>query len=793
MRIVICLVLSCVFLLSPETYSQSKKKAKGSSYFKKAKKIEIQLLRKALRNIQYVNYEEDIRDYTELLKIDSTNVSYNFGMAMALYTNFEQPRSTKYFERAFRHTKDTVGDAYFFLASAYHLGGYYDLAEKNYRIYYDLLKRKGSILTAAEEQFLKEDIHRRIEMCNNAKILTQPSLDRDSLINGGKYYYVKDVGKGVNSRFDDYGAAFKGDDSVMYFTTRREGTTGSRVDYDDKYYEDIVSSTFRDGEWQECEKLDKPVNSRKHEAIINVSRDGKRLYFYKSVDQGTFYYSDLKSNGTWSSLKPLRDIAEVNSAAWETTFFGFATTVADNELFLISDRDGGYGGRDIYVSKKEKDGTWGKLENLGPIVNSKYDEDGPYITPDGNTMYFSSSGHNSMGGFDLFRTVRVNGAWTAPQNLGAPLSTTGDDIFITFLHNSDRACYSSSGFAPDSTRDMDIYMIEFCQSPNINAIVGRVNGLSTGTLTITDRKLGKDIGAYQVTNGKYLAILTLGKEYAFTFETDSLKSEPANIFVPSQCKLYDIYQEINYKKQGDSISYTNAFFDIAKATLNAGDTSYSAFLKKADKSLIENCTVASVPLRPKVKTDTINAIVETVKDTVRHTTATTITFNNVLFDFDKSLIKDIYKPDLDKVANYLVQTNPRDKIEVAGHTDSKGPDAYNMALSKRRSKVVAVYIEKNGVDKGRMKVVGYGESMPVAPNTNQDGTDNPEGRALNRRTEIIIVSTDLGAVIDDYFEGKKVYAIQEINELIGPTPAEEMSEHNDRPVRHVPVGVNSKR
>jgi outer membrane protein OmpA-like peptidoglycan-associated protein len=338
---------------------------------------------------------------------------------------------------------------------------------------------------------------------------------------------------------------------------------------------------------------------------------------------------------------------------------------------------------------------------------------------------------------------------------------------------------------------MDIYMIDFCTSPGVNAIRGIAKGVSTGTLTLTEKESKKEFGKYVVKDGKYIIILPLGKTYAFAFETDSLKSAPVDIYVPAQCKPHDIYQEITFKKEVDSLSYTNAFFDIAKATLNAGDTSYGAYLAKVDKSKLENYTLAEVPVRSKVTGDTIRPVVTTVSDSIRHTTQTTIKFNNVLFDFDKAIIKDIYIPDLDTVTEYLVNTLQRDKIEVAGHTDSKGPAAYNQKLSEKRANVVAVYFVKGGVEKGRIKVVGYGESIPVAPNQNPDGTDNPAGREKNRRTEIVILSTDLGAVIDDYFEGKEVYVIEEINELIGP-PAENANAQKASG-DHAPVGVKSKR
>jgi outer membrane protein OmpA-like peptidoglycan-associated protein/tetratricopeptide (TPR) repeat protein len=767
MRWIICFVVIC-FALPSASYSQVRKKQKGSSYSKTSKKIEMQLLNKARKNMRYVSFEQDIQDYTELLKIDSINPQYNFGMAIVLYTNFYQPKSIPYFERAFRHSTDTIGDAYYFLASSYHLAGNYKEAEKNYKTYLRLLTRHGTELVKKEETFLKEDVERRIEMCVNGIELDSPSKERKQLINNGKGMVIKDIGKGVNSSFDDYDALFTGTDSMVFFTTRREGTTGSRVDYDDKYYEDICTSKLTEKGWSECEKLNHPVNTKKHEAIVQVSKDGNRIYFYKGVNQGTFFYSDRKGN-SWSKPKILLQKADINSKDWETSFYGFAITVADDEMFVVSDREGGMGGRDIYVSKRLPNKSWGELENLGPVINTKYDEDSPYLTPDGNTMYFSSSGHNSMGGFDIFRSMRVNGKWTEPQNLGTPLNTPGDDIYLTFLHQSDKACYSSSGYAADSSRDMDIYTIEFCDDPAENVIKGYAKGVSSATITVTEKDSAKEIGNFLVENEHYAIKLPLGKKYLFKFVTPEINPAVAEISVPSECKLHDIYQELIFTKVGDSLSYKNAFFDVAKYTLNAGDSSYHQFLSKADMKKFPDYSEVKVITAPKSTIDTMHAIVSTVKDSVKHTTETTFSFINILFDFDKSIVKDMYKPDLKKMADYLIKTSPRDNIEIDGHADSKGPDQYNLALSHRRANAVAVDFVSNGVVKKRMKVVGFGESRPAAPNENPDGSDNPEGRAKNRRVEVIILSTDIGAVIDDYFEGKGTYGLKEIKEMIDPS------------------------
>jgi len=913
MRFLYALLLLYIFT-SGDVLAQ-KRKPKGNSYTKISKRVERQLLNNARKDLEYDDYDVAIKNYSELLQTDSLNPRYNFAMALTLYMNFQQPKAVPYFERAIRHTKDTIGDAYFFLATSYHLSGNFEMAEKNYVIYKSLLNRKGSFLPKNEDINLFNDVVRRIEMCENGKNMLASSA-KNPLVRKGKKIVITDMGSNVNSKYDDYDAVFTGNDSTIFFTSRRENVTGGRIDYDEKYYEDIYFSTLTKDGWVPSANVGAPINTRKHEAIISVSADGKRIYFYKGVNQGTFYYSDLMKEGEkklpppnsqlstnvlyrvqlgayskksslfenaedsielkiedglykymsgsftslalahkkrdeffekgykdafvvaykenkrvpipgservpfpeerpggkewtsttaseeinlsnkeknerWSHQRVLLPKSEINNKSWETSLFGFAVTVADDELYIVSDREGGVGGRDIYVSKKMSDGTWGPLENLGAPINSAYDEDAPYLTPDGNTMYFSSNGHNSIGGFDVFVSYRRGNTnkWSEPINLGMPLNTPGDDIFFSFFHNSERAYYSSSGYAPDSSRDLDNYYIDFCDTVPENTVKGIAKGFTDGSITVTEATAKRDTGSrvvetqkFIIANGKYAMKLKLGKRYKFSFETKGINPVHMEFSIPEQCHLYDIYQEISFSKPGDSLKIENAFFDIAKATLNAGDTSYTEFLSKADKSKLSNYSGLSFPTALKTFTDTIKTFTDTIRaevstktDTIRHTTQTTITFNNILFDFDKAIIKSEFKPDLNKVVSYLKETAPTDKIEVAGHTDSKGPDAYNLGLSKRRANVVAVYFVTNGVEKKRMKVVGYGETMPVAPNENSDGSDNKAGRKKNRRTEIKVLATDVQAVLEDYFNDKNIYTTKEINELVSPLNQENANE-----------------
>jgi len=725
------------FLLILPIYSFSQDgNAYGSFSGKEAKKM----LKKARKDVDYGNYKDASEKYSQLIKSDSANTVYYYEYALILYNNFEQIKSIPYFEKLIKHSKDTTGEVFYFLATAYHLAGKFDLAENNYKTYISLIARYGTDLWPEEEGELRNEVLHKVEMCDNGKTLIKTPVDKISLSGKMRPFQILNAGKNINSDYDDYDAVLSSNDSLMYFTSRREGTIGGKVDWDDKYFEDIYVSTQTNQEWGVSAGIGESVNSDKHEAIVGISADGNKIYFYKGVKQGTFY-SSSKNGNAWTKPETLYEQSDINTKAWETSMFGF--TLATNELFVVTDRDGGTGGRDIYVSKKQADGSWGPLEDIGNPINTEYHEDAPFITSDGKTMYFSSTGHTSMGGFDIFKSERNGDKWSAPVNLGVPINTPGDDIFFTIAHTSDRAYYSSSDRAPDSTSDMDIYMIDLCDDVPTTIINGFAQGISNGMMIVVEKESGKEVGKFEIKENKYSIYLERGKNYVFTVKTSGIEPASAEAYVPRNCKAYPLYQELAFTQAGQPMVFKNAFFDINK---EAGAMSHSEFLAKADKSKLSNYTESVVNTNPMmtvsvdtIKTTTTTTVKDTATSAVTTTTATTtiikttISFDNVLFDYDKSNLRKEFLPELDKALALLKKDYPNVKFEVAGHTDSKGKDSYNMNLSKRRASAVANYFASKGINRSRMKVVGYGATKPVASN------DTDEGRAKNRRTEIVII------------------------------------------------------
>ena len=715
------LILPVYSFLPAEAFAQAGSQD-GGAYGSFSGKEEKKILKKARKDVDYGNYKDASEKYSQLLKSDSANPVYYYEYALILYYNFEQIKSISYFEKYLKHSKDTTGEVFYFLATAYHLAGKFDLAETNYKAYIALIAKYGTNLWPEEEGELRNEVLHKVEMCDHAKKLIKTPVDKISLNGKMRPFQIVNAGKNINSDYDDYGVVLSSNDSLMYFTSRREGTTGGKADWDDKYFEDIYASTQINQEWGASAGIGDPINSDKHDAMIGISDDGNKIYFYKGVKQGTFY-SSSKNGTAWTKQELLYEKSDINTKAWETSMFGFTLTA--NELFVVTDRDGGTGGRDIYVAQKQADGSWGPLEDIGDPINTEYHEDAPFITSDGNTMYFSSQGHNSMGGFDIFKSERKGDKWSDPVNLGVPINTPGDDIFFSIAHTGDRAYYSSSDHATDGTCDMDIYMIDLCDDVPTTIINGFAQGISNGMMIVVEKESGKEVGKFEIKNNKYSVKLTKEKNYLFTLKTSSIEPASTEVYVPAQCKSYELYQELAFTQPGQPLVFKNAFLNIKK---EAGAMSYSEFLAKADKKTLSNYSENVINTNPMMTVS-----VDTVETTAATTIKTTISFNNVLFDYDKSNLKKEFLTELDKAVALLKKEYPSVKFEVGGHTDSKGSDSHNMNLSKRRASAVANYFSSKGIKRSRMKVVGYGATKPVATN------DTDEGRAKNRRTEIVIV------------------------------------------------------
>ncbi len=759
------LLLFSFIIILLTNLSAQKQSPDETSYSVISKQIEQRLLDKAGRDIEFKEYEAALKNYSALLRLYPADAGYNYAMAITLYSNFQQPKSIPYFEKAVYYEKDTAIEAYFFLAASLHLAGNYSKAEQCYKIYLSCLERHPSFLSKEDIGNSKKDISHRILMCENGKNLSASSSERSPLLKEGKKITLSYLGTDINTLSDDFGPVFSADDSTVFFTSRR-------MDIGDIYF-----SRFKNNSWTPAENIGWPINTDSYEAVVNCSPDGKRIYFYRSgIKEGSLYYSDF-ADGHWHFPQPLLNAVEAGSTFKDADIYSYTLTSSKNELYMISEKAGGLGGKDIYVSKRMSDSTWGPMENLGAPINSEYDETALSLSPDGNTMYFSSNGNKSIGGFDVFVSTKKDGRWTQPINLGIPINTPGDDLFFSFLHNSSKAVYSSSAYGGSNTRDLDIYTIDFCDDMAENTIRGITFGAASGTITVTDGILKSDTSRCIIKDGRYSLNLKSGRRYDFIFETEGCQPVRTEILVPApnECKRYDIYQEITFTRPGDTLYIKSALIDAAYTAKNTDISGYSAMLQKADKTKLRSYSETRLltypAAAPKTKIapltfdtglDKVNSKASLEKpsfDSGKSKTSekpakepvkifpevsaaskagTTLSFNGGLFDYNKSTIKETSKAELDKVLEILYKIKPENKIEISGYTDSIGEKQYNIALSKQRAESIAAYFVSKKIDRNKIIVIGYGDAKPIAPNKNPDGTDNPEGRAKNRRTEIVI-------------------------------------------------------
>jgi len=394
-------------------------------------------------------YSEAIIIYNDLLNENPNDNDIHFRLGFCyLYTN-ERYLAIPHLEKVVNDYKSSTqknkkvpADAYYFLGESYYLNYDFISAETTFNELLALTKN-------AED---KEKLQKQIKFCKEAEEIFENPVD----------IIVTKLGV-INSASPDHSPVINADESTLIFTSRREGSTGGLVDIDGYQFEDIYVYDKTKGLNTKPEKLDTTINSLEHEASCGLSIDGQELFIYKSAknDDGDIYYSKLEGS-KWST--PIKIQGDVNSTARES----HATVSSDGKkLFFTSNRAGGLGGMDIYVAEKQADGTWANVKNLGASINTSLSEEGPYIHPDNKTLYFSSQGHKTMGGYDIFvSTINDNGVWGEPVNMGFPLNTVDNDVFFVPTIDGNRGYYSSQQDGKSS-----IYIVDIFDENNKNLIL----------------------------------------------------------------------------------------------------------------------------------------------------------------------------------------------------------------------------------------------------------------------------------------------------------------------------------
>ena len=428
--------------------------------------------------------------YIQAAEADTMNVRANYMAGVLYLETVNRDYSTKYFERVKRLDPKYRFNIDYLLGRGYQYGLEFEKALKYFLAYKNKVTSDRSY--RGRDKTSVYEVNDRIEECQNAKeIIGMPSS-----------YTIENISENVNSTWPDYAPVLNEDETVMIFTSRRqEGNTNENVDKDNFYFEDIYISKRKGVTWSKAKNIGQNVNTLYHDSNLFLSSDGKTLYIYSDEGNGDIFYCTENENEEWSKPKPLE--GRINSQ-------GFAEQsiwVSDDGEFMMfaSNRPGGYGGFDIYGCYKE-DGQWKRPFNMGPEINTRADEDGPYMAKDGITLYFSSKGHKGFGGFDVFTSTYNDNTekWNKPENLGYPVNTVDDEVYFHPTSDGERGYLAS--VREEGLGFTDIYMVthvgnlEKTAKERISKLKERENDFITDEQLEVKRLIDSvlNISAYQV-------------------------------------------------------------------------------------------------------------------------------------------------------------------------------------------------------------------------------------------------------------------------------------------------------
>jgi len=431
----------------------------------------------------------------------------------------QQENAIPYIEEAYKQ-KPSMRDMEYALGKAYFVNYRFDEAVNHLKLALESKKTSGIFI---------DEIPRLITHCKNG-IEIMAEYDE-------RWYKLTNIGAPINTEFEEYVPLVAFDASSMIYTYRGKRSTGGmrntygELDPEGMYFEDIFTSNRLGDKWLEPDEIGGLLNSNWHDAAIAVSPDGQRLFVYKDLKGGDIYVSKLKRR-RWGS--PVQLEGDINSKYWE----GHASISVDgNTIYFSSDRPGGLGGRDIYKATLKDYDEWGDVENLGSKINTEFDDDSPFIHANGELLYFSSKGHNSMGGYDVFFSKSDNDKWQKPINIGHPVNTPNDDLYYMVTPSGEKAYFSSARQGGKGGQDLyEVVPGILGEKPALTVVKGMLtyNGRNTDAeIKVANMTSNESYGSYNSneTSGNYLIALPQGSAYKLEYmvKGNVVKTELVNL------------------------------------------------------------------------------------------------------------------------------------------------------------------------------------------------------------------------------------------------------------------------
>ena len=621
--------------------------------------------------------------YLKAVKYNSDCAKLNYKIGVCYLATDKFYYATEYLEKAYLKDNNIAIDVHLMLARAYHLNLDFNNAIENYKAYY-------SSFSVKELEKYDISVDKYIRECKYGQ----------EHVNNPVRVIINNLGERVNSKFDDYNPVLHPKLDLLYFTSRRSiDKKDKRLEADNKYMENIFVSEQAGDLWRRPKIIENKLDSKNNESLLTISSDGSKIYLYNGEESGgDILVSELKKD-SWKSPKGIS--GRILSKDKETTI---TFSPDGKEMFFVSNQYGTIGGMDIFYSKLDAKEKWIDPVNMGVGINTIYDEEAVYWHPKEDKLYFSSEGHNSMGGFDVFVIERgENKMWSRPVNIGYPINTPSDDLFFKMDETNKQAYYSS--VRDNGYGGKDLYKI---------IILGEEKELK---LKIDDIFLAwnhkpiEDLFYYKPSELKVDTAL-----FMTGMVTDSKSGEPI-ILAKIEVIDLELSQVIATGLTDPTGTYQIKIPKKKDYGVEVTAKDYLFFVEIANlsqKQVIESKVNANFQL------DKIDVGAKMV-------------LNNIFFETNKATIKPESYTELERLANLLIE-NPTIRLEISGHTDNVGSYRANQKLSESRAKSVVEYLVSKGVGSSRLEYKGYSFNQPIADNSTS------EGRSKNRRVEFKVLS-----------------------------------------------------